>query len=383
LYPSLFLGGLWDSNPAQSATRRTSSFGGRVTPSLLAQTSDGINQLTFYGAGDFRGYTNADVRGYDTANANVGAWERYQPTLDWVVNAQVNYTRQRDLLSTLGISTSVTQINTTGVGLAPVANQPTYNQYSAAGSVQKNFGTTNQLFMILGGSVVDINYDSTTAGLTPGTDGITTTGTGRGGFWFTPQFYAYTEGSVDQRHYSTSSLDSSGYRAVGGIGSDNFGLFRGELFGGYQAEDYSSSLNNVSSSVFGGSVYYYPLPYLTLRGAVNQTLGVSLQGTAPGAPLVPIPGMLGTSTKVDTAILEASYALAQEWNARGRFGYIRTNYTNVVRTDDAWTAGGTLTYSVWRNFGVTLDYQYLQSTSNVPLQSFNRNVVTLGATYRY
>src|SRR5262249_51024065 len=186
LYPSLFVGGLWDSNPAQRTTNTTSSFGGRVAPSLLAQTSDGINQLTFYGAGDFRGYTNADVRGYDTANANVGAWERYQPTLDWVVNSQVNYTRQRDLLSTLGISNSVTQINTTGVGLAPVANQPTYNQYSAAGSVQKNFGTTNQLFMILGGSVVDINYDSTTAGVTPATDGITTTGTGRGGFWFTP-----------------------------------------------------------------------------------------------------------------------------------------------------------------------------------------------------
>jgi len=51
----VFLGGLWDSNPAQSATRQTSSFGGRVTPSLLAQTNDGINQLTFYGSGDFRG----------------------------------------------------------------------------------------------------------------------------------------------------------------------------------------------------------------------------------------------------------------------------------------------------------------------------------------
>ena len=136
------------------------------------------------------------------------------------------YTRQRDLLSTLGISNSVTQINTTGVGLAPVANQPTYNQYSAAGTVQKNFGTTNELFMILGGSVVDINYDSTTAGVTPATDGVTTTGAGRGGFWFTPQLYVYTEGSVDQRHYSSSSLDSSGYRAVGGIGTDNFGLLR-------------------------------------------------------------------------------------------------------------------------------------------------------------
>jgi hypothetical protein len=63
----------------------------------------------------------------------------------------------------------------------------------------------------------------------------------------------------------------------------------------------------------------------------------------PGAPLVPVPGTLGTSTKVDTAIFEASYALAREWNAKGRFGYVRTNYTDIVRTDNAWVAGGTLT----------------------------------------
>jgi Putative beta-barrel porin 2 len=123
------------------------------------------------------------------------------------------------------------------------------------GNVQKNFGTTNEFFVILGGSIVDIDYDSTAAGVTPATDGVTTTGIGRAGFWFTPLLYAYTEGSVDQRHYSSNSLDSSGYRVVGGIGSDNFGLLKGELFGGYQAEDYSLSLNNFASTVFGGSIY--------------------------------------------------------------------------------------------------------------------------------
>jgi hypothetical protein len=63
--------------------------------------------------------------------------------------------------------------------------------------------------------------------------------------------------------------------------------------------------------------------------------------------------------------------------------YVRTDYTDIVRTDNAWVMGGTLTYSVWQNFGITLDYQYMQETSNVPLQSFTREVVTLGGTYRY
>jgi hypothetical protein len=55
----------------------------------------------------------------------------------------------------------------------------------------------------------------------------------------------------------------------------------------------------------------------------------------------------------------------------------------TFRKDDAWTAGGTVTYSVWQNFGLTLDYQRVQLRSNVPLQGFTRDVVTLGGTYRY
>jgi len=54
-----------------------------------------------------------------------------------------------------------------------------------------------------------------------------------------------------------------------------------------------------------------------------------------------------------------------------------------VRRDDAWTGGATLSYSVWQNFGLTLDYQHVQLNSNVPLQSFTRDVVSVGGNYRY
>jgi hypothetical protein len=45
--------------------------------------------------------------------------------------------------------------------------------------------------------------------------------------------------------------------------------------------------------------------------------------------------------------------------------------------------GTTMTYSVWRSFGLTFDYQHIQLSSNVPLQSFTRDVVTIGGTYKY
>jgi uncharacterized protein (PEP-CTERM system associated) len=86
---------------------------------------------------------------------------------------------------------------------------------------------------------------------------------------------------------------------------------------------------------------------------------------------------------VTTVLGAANYKLAPEWQASGRAGYINTDYINTIRRDNAWTVGATISYSVWQNFGLTLDYQYLNLNSNVPLQSFTRSVVTVGIRYQY
>src|SRR5262245_10425437 len=228
LYPSVFAGAMYDSNVNQGATNRGASAGGRLVPSLLAENTDGIHKTTFYGMADGRAYTDDSVS--STVAARTGIIQRYQPLADLTFTAQGDYTRQKDLFSTFGIDHSVTTLNPTGVGLSPSVNPQTYNQYTGLVSVQKLF---DRAFVNLSGSVVDIIYDSTPTG-TQSSNGVTYTGVGRGGFWFTPFFYGYAEGSVDQRRYNTDIFNSNGYRTVGGIGTDQIGLFRGELYGGYQ-----------------------------------------------------------------------------------------------------------------------------------------------------
>jgi hypothetical protein len=374
LYPTVFLGGTYDSNVRQSSTNPTSSWGARLVPSLLAEHTDGINKTTLYGMADGRFYSNnAGVATSDTVSARTGVIQRYQPTLDLVVNAQADYTRQRDLFSTFGVDHSVTTLNPTAIGLAPTANPLAYNQFAGTASIQKTF---DRAFVNVGGSVVDISYDTDPLLAAPSPNGSTYTGTARGGFWFTPYLYAYGEGSVDQRRFATDQFNSSGYRTVGGIGTDQIGLFRGEVYGGFQSERHDSVLlGTVNGTVLGGRVYYYPLRELTISASVDQSLGVSL--------LEMVPGALGSNTKATSALLQATYALAREWAASARFGFIRTDYVDTARQDDAWTGGATLTYSVWQNFGLTLDYQHIQLNSNVPLQSFTRDVATLGGTYKY
>ena len=94
--------------------------------------------------------------------------------------------------------------------------------------------------------------------------------------------------------------------------------------------------------------------------------------------------LLAATVRTTTGLLNVGYnGLPRGWATGARFGYVRTDFVNSPREDDAWLAGANVSYEVWRNFGVTLDYQYKTVDSNVVGQSFNQHLVSLGATYKY
>jgi hypothetical protein len=377
LYPSAFAGVSYDSNVNQTSSGApggASSAGLRVSPNLRAETQNGLSKTTVYGTADGRFYFNDIPGGGNIISAHAGALEIYSPLPDVTINGQADYTRQRDLFSSLGTDQTLVSLNPTGIGLSPSANPETYNQFSGTASVQKNFARS---FITLGGSIVDLDYETTTGGAAPSPNGVTYSGDLKGGYWISPALYTYLEGSLDSRDYATATLSSSGYRAIAGLGTDQIGLVKGELFGGYQSEAYrSSAIGTVGGPVYGLAGHYYPLPELTLNLGINESLGASLLAATPTSPA-------GSASKVDTYLATANYTLSQQWAASTRAGYIHTNYVGTGRRDDAWTMGGTITYNWLRNVGLTLDYQHYDMTSNAPLQGFTRDVVTLGATWRY
>jgi len=284
-----------------------------------------------------------------------------------------DYTRQRDLFDTFGSDFAATNLNTTGVGLTPMANPQFYNQFAAAASARKDWDSA---FVALTGSIVDIIYDNT---FPPpaAPNGVVYTATVRAGQWLIPALYVYGEASADQRNYAVSELNSHGYRAVAGFGSDQVALFRGEIYGGYQAELYdSASVPTADSAVFGARLQYYPTRELTLSATLDRALGVSQTATSPVAPF-------GSPTVVTTALLRASFTVDAQWSASVGAGYIHSDYIGNPELDNAWTAGATVSYSIAQNLSLTLDYQLIEKTSNVWAQNFVNNVITLGATYKY
>jgi hypothetical protein len=115
---------------------------------------------------------------------------------------------------------------------------------------------------------------------------------------------------------------------------------------------------------------------LTINASLDQTIGASLLATTPTSPV-------GTSTKVTTFLTQVNYALAPEWGATARGGVVLTTYGGTNRRDSALALGATVTYSVWRSFGLTFDYQHTQLSSNVPLAGFTNDAVTVGISYKY
>jgi hypothetical protein len=379
VFSSMFAGGIFATNPSESPTGARASPGLRLITNSSAQTDDGIKKTVLYSSSEVDLYAVQNSTSGSSPNnlsSHTGAIETYQPFSDLVITAQGDFTRQENYFTPLGVTNNLASLNPTGVGVAPTANPVPYNQLSGAGSVQKDFSDG---FVIVSGSIVDLTYDRSTspASVAPSPNGTTLTGRGRVGYWFIPDLYGYVEASLDERDYATNALSSSGYRVVAGLGSDQIGLFRGELYGGYQVENYhSAAVGTTSGPILGGRGSYFPLPELTINASVDETIGASLQTTTPSSPA-------GTSTKVSTFLAQANYAIAPEWTATGRGGLALTTYGGTTRRDTAWTTGVTVTYSVWRSFGLTFDYQHTTLSSNVPQTGYTNDAVTLGASYKY
>jgi hypothetical protein len=399
LFPSLFVGAVWDSNSnqassnsaAQTATGSSPDSGTSlaVSPRLVANTSDGaIHSTTLFGVGDFQFFST------NTVSADAGFIHTYKPTEDLSFDLNLRYTRETDLF------TSSLNFNNNAIGLhggpaipsptiinpfgtTPNINPVAFNQYGAGGSVTKTWDTW---FTTLTGNAFRIQYDHSTNVPEPFNTSQDATSfwlTGKAGWHFVPKLYVFVEGDGIWQRFTNSLFNTNGYRVTGGLGTDDPGsLIRGEVYGGYQFQHQESQIvptpnisQDAQSSVFGGRMLYFPTQYWTWVATVDQVLGMSAQLT-PNIPQ-------GVPTQVTTGILETTYGISQQWSIGARVGYTRANYLDLGRVDNGYMAGASFNYEIWRNLLLTLDYQYSTLNSNTAFNQFSRNTVTAGLTYKY
>jgi hypothetical protein len=377
LSPTLFAGAVYNTNVNQTSTNAVSSWGERVTPGFSATLDNGIHKTSVYGVADIQNYSNSAAN--NTVYANAGFTQTYLPRPDLTFRLSGNFTRAADIFGSSALAPVNTPLPTTPsapVGtttVSPQVNSGPYNQFSGALSVDKTFGRT---FVGLTASAVNTQSSSNSASTTS-SSGTTYTVTQRTGFNLTPQLYAFVDPSVNWQRYADSTRNQNGYRITGGVGTLNAGIWRGEVYGGYQAEK-NDIVGTYDSPVFGLRIGYSPTPMWDLSASVDETLG------AATVPTTGTTGTTGVASRVTTALVNVGYkGLPQDWTTSARFGFVRTQYVDSSQINNGWLAGANVTYEFWRNLGITLMYQYVSVDSNVAGQSFNQQMVSLGASYKY
>jgi hypothetical protein len=398
--PEIFLGAVYNSNTNQLANGAANAGTSlRASPRIVGYYDGGMSKTTAYGVMDGQFFNS------NTIAATAGLTNAYQPQQDLLLSSYFNYTRETSLFNSAlnfnnnaigppGAPPSGIPIILNPFGSTPNVNPIAYNQFTGGGSINKTF---NQAFASLGATAFYILYDSQSNTIPPpfqtATNAFSVWVQGRAGYHFMPGVYAFAEGDGIFQRFQNSVFNTDGYRVTGGVGVDDpQSLFRGEIFGGYQAQHQSADNNivgtpsiplvtpngistNVSSGIFGGRLNYYPTEYSTWILQVDQTLGVTT-ALAPGVPQ-------GTPSKVTTAILQTNYAISRDWWLGLRVGYTQGWFFNFAPENQGWLAGASFNYAIWRNLLLTLDYQYTQEHSNAPRSSFTQNTATAGLTYKY
>ena len=373
---------------------------------MIAEWSNGIHTTTFYGNLNLLRYpTETEINVFDR---QAGIVQKYEALRDLIFRVQGDYSHRTNASAVNAIPGSIATPGTITLpdGHIQLPNGDIFNpntgqivgqvspslnvlgtgtlinpsdQFTGTASIEK---ILNRGFIGLTGSLSRTEYQN----ILLASDYTAKTLTGRGSVWLGPVFYAYADASFNSTTYTTASATSA-YRAVGGIGTRQFGLFRASGYYGHQGSDVQGS-GTAGGEVYGGRLTYYPTPIWTIGIGVDETVNISnmtaasnviLNNQAPSALAIPI----GASTRITGTSLNTSYLISRQWSAYGTFGYTHVQYIDIPRVDNAWLADLVVEYKMWRNMTLSWEYQYSSIVSNVPLNSSARNFVSMGAMYKF
>ena len=434
VYPAFFGGYIYNDNAYATSTNRVGESGLRLNPSFQASLDNGLHKTTVS--------FNADAQIYpalgqqtryvvavpesiqDAAPSNVtGGFSLthiWSPEQDFTITGLGSYARQSGLLGA-----SLGQIGATTGGLSQpyLASIGTFsgteqysNQYSGMISLQDKL--TSAAFVTATLGVQYISYDSTPTTTTyavgalptvsaPGGNGQSGGGltfSVRGGYWLTPQVYGYVEPGLDLRRYLIGANDTNGYRVVAGLGSDMVSLFKGEIWGGVQAQASAEGYFGATvAPTYGARVSYYPTRDLTVGLSVSSNLGeVTATRIGSTTPLgVAAAFQPSAISQTQQALLQADYVVNSYITASLRGGLGKTETTTPESGSIVWSGGATINYTFWRNIALTLNYQFTKTATSQTLTALDyltnpgnltnpqapsgyvQNLVSAGMTYHY
>ena len=406
LYPTLNVFSQYSDNYFLSPQAKISGLGFGISPAVAAQWTDGIHSTTLYG--NFQGIQYPTVPEINTTDGEATFTQRYSPLPDLSFSVSGDYTHRTiapGLMNGIvsGISAPTTTVLPNGNIVLPngsivsptgqlvgqtspalVVNGVTivnpYDQYTGSAKIEKIFSEGT---LTLGASIARLNYEQPAS---QASDFTANTFTENASFWLGPLFYVYSTGAyaIDTNTYPNPSVEI--YNIAGGLGTRQFGLFRASTYFGHQGSE--SAGQPAGGNVYGGALSYYPTAEWTISAHIDETINISSQTTtsiqALNFPIVtPALIPLSSSTQFTAYTLQSNYIISPQWTIGGTIGYDHVAYIGSPIFDDYWFLNTSISYGIWRNMTLILQYQYTDVVSNAPLTSTNRNFIMMTASYKF
>ena len=393
LSPTLGVYTSYNSNIYSSVTNPLSGPGFIFVPTLLADYNTGLFDTQLYGNINSTIYPTLNPLN-NTFNWQGGFTEKYSPLRDLVFTVQGNVAHSTNALATTSsLPTPITSPATPPIpGAAGILATQQFvvnpnTTYTITSSVYKEF---NRAFMNLGGTTSLTQYEGSTSSSSPQalTNYVMKSYYGNGGFWFSPLLYAYANG-IEAFTNPTVGLASSGYRAVGGIGTAPIGLFHGSIYYGRQGSEVVDS-GTAGGPVYGGVISYFPTAVWTIDLLVDILTNVSNLTAAPtqgaglgGLPLVGAAFSVNESVQVTTVALRSNYAFSPQTSIFGVLSDARIQFIDSPRLDSSWFASVGIQHRLSDQLSLTGNFSYTNYQSPEPLTSFTRYLVSVGAIYNF
>jgi hypothetical protein len=368
ILPEITIGTSYDDNLFNSKTNPKASWGFDVQPTVTLKRNTGIQNTTVTLTGDIS--VPLEVSGADTFTGAADLRHVYEIERGFTLTYQGEVAHRYDQGS--AVSATGTGGGTTGVYVEPIS----YMSYSSSLLLDKSF---NNAFVSAGAGIQAFEYNNaqTTNGETLSQSGrnlIEYTAHARAGLRFLSDDYAFIEPTVTQYDYQ-QGVPATGYTITGGVGSDRLGLFRGEIFGGYQIVEFGSGASGssqLSGSTFGARVGWTP----------TRDLVITLQAAQAFTPNTILSGSSGSINKSDTISAAVTYDYSRRLNFNATAALSNVNYTIGSRDDKISSVAMSATYYLNDRVGIRLEYDFANDNSNQSIYSYVRNRVILGIHIR-
>lgn len=355
-FPSLTVGESYNDNIYAAENNTESDFVTDVSTQLSLVSTWSRHELILNATAAAAFYAENDDE--NTVDWGVGATGRVDIVRDSSIDLAVSYdhlTEDRGSANAIGVQEDPTE----------------YDLLYGLVAINHKF---NRVTLRASGSYSDYDYENGTligGGLSFQDDRDRTemVGTVQVGYDVSPDTNVFLRGSINERDYdldvpaATVDRDSDGYEVVAGVEFGITSLASGEIYAGYQAQDYSdAALDSISGLAFGIDVEWYATPLTTVRALASSSVQETINASASG--------YLSNSYG-----LGVDHELTRNIIASADVSYTTDDYEGITRKEDTLTLDLGVDYLINRNFRAEFGYTYTSRESDTAGRGYDNNVV--------